>query len=364
VLPFTVLGAVSFLALGAALLGWSSGPTPAAINLQIALARTAIEPSFAFHVADHNINTLNGFTYSGHDVNGRWQAPDRVVVTSVPADGGQTATVIAIGTAEYVTGIAGLQGRSQIEPYQSDPFLVNAPTLSALPPFGMVASADDVTQHGDTYDFTVPTIGLPYGWVAYAPLSKSGTRASIPEGPDTPTYPQARNTRMRAVVKDGIIVSLSLPTGISGPHTHLGGPEVWTVSHIGSTAPIRLPAADALTCHSGSVRLSASLAAAPASLCVYLGTTVTITFDSRRGGIGEAGPWATPSVMVEHPSILSPTSQEMHGHQLTARFVAAGLGATEISASFDEECTASEQSPPCTIPPQSSITVKVMVHGR
>jgi len=106
--------------------------------------------------------------------------------------------------------------------------------------------------------------------------------------------------------------------------------------------------------------VTASLAMLPPSVCVRTGATLTVTFDKSPGGVGGPGPWTIPPHAVEDPTILGLSSHSQRGHLLTAVLVATTPGSTTVSAHFDEECSG-PQTTPCTIPPQNTISVNVMV---
>ncbi len=128
-------------------------------------------------------------------------------------------------------------------------------------------------------------------------------------------------------------------------------------------SPFFTPAPDAAPhpgCHSGASSLTSSLATLPPSVCVHTGATLTVTFDKSRGGIGRPGRWTIPPVSVDDPSVLRLSSTSERNYLLTAVLMAAAPGTTTVSAHFDEECSGA-QITPCTIPPQSAITVNVMV---
>jgi hypothetical protein len=112
-------------------------------------------------------------------------------------------------------------------------------------------------------------------------------------------------------------------------------------------------------CQSGSVSVTAPLDGAPASVCVYAGSTLTVTFDKSGSGMGIPGPWAVPPIRQDSP-ILGLTSTSPGGSRLTAVFSADTPGATMVYASFDENCSAGDETP-CTIPPLGSIALDVTV---
>jgi len=87
---------------------------------------------------------------------------------------------------------------------------------------------------------------------------------------------------------------------------------------------------------------------------------LTVTFDKSKGGLGVPGPWTVPPLGVVGRSILMLSSSSPSGQFLTAVLEAGTPGVTTVSAHFDEECS-SNDSTPCTIPPQSAINVDVTV---
>jgi hypothetical protein len=179
---------MSLLALGAAILGYTTGPSNAAIDLQIALSRTEAATSFTFHIADSshfhddNSTSLDGTT-------GTWEEPYQLQIRSVPGGGYYSSVTFSYGVAT------------------------------------------DVTRHGNHYTFVVPKLMI-HG-VAVEPLpSERGAASSPTVAVDTP---------MEVFVKDGEVVSVSFPKGINGARKHLLDPTMWTLAHFDSAPPVRLP---------------------------------------------------------------------------------------------------------------------------
>jgi hypothetical protein len=113
-------------------------------------------------------------------------------------------------------------------------------------------------------------------------------------------------------------------------------------------------------CHSGSFSVTVSLAMPPPSMGLHAGATLTVTFDKSTGGLGVPGPWTVPPLDVVDRSILMLSSSSPSGQLLTAVHETGTPGVTTVSAHFDEECS-SNDSTPCTIPPQSAINGDVTV---
>jgi hypothetical protein len=152
------------------------------------------------------------------------------------------------------------------------------------------------------------------------------------------------------VLASGALALAGCSTGISGmgggPPTIKAAPTVET-----SSWPTK--------CVHGSVSLSVVHLQNPA-ICLWIGTTLTLTFDKRHQGIGEPGPWSVPPVSSLSPSIASVLSRRKSGDFLKARTHADAVGSTSIEAYFDQECSEPDSSP-CTIPPATWFTVPVKV---
>jgi hypothetical protein len=232
-LPFGLLGTMAALALGAALLGIFGGPTLAAINLQIAVARTAAEPSFTFHVS----NTVRQFAQKPTLLRdrsvGTWQAPDRLSLRSSSGDQAYGSSVtITIGTHQYQSHPNGGADTIDISPFVANSLSIADGPIFGLPPLGAAATATNVTHHGDRYSFVVPHMTLPIGWVAYAPLSQKTSQVH---------FPVAVNTPMTATIRNGLIVQISFPHGIHGNKGPVLGKSTWTLSNFGTAPAIQNP---------------------------------------------------------------------------------------------------------------------------
>jgi len=235
VLPVGLLAMMSLLTLASALLAIFTGPSLAAVDLQIAEARTSAVSSFNFHLADSNpVGIGKVKTYRVSDF-GTWQSPDRMKITSTGLGGAGQSTIVVNGSLVHLPNSSGYHGHIQFRIGQTTPFETNGVPLFGIPPLGLVTKATDVVQSGDIYTFKVPVADLPYGWVAYAPLSGNGEVAA------GVSSPKAYDTTMTAVVRNGVIVTLSFPEGVHGGRVRIGGPEVWTLSRFSSAPTVTLP---------------------------------------------------------------------------------------------------------------------------
>jgi hypothetical protein len=79
---------------------------------------------------------------------------------------------------------------------------------------------------------------LPFGWVAYAPLSQSTSGYS---------FPVVTNTAMMATVKNGRVVAISFPGRIRQQRALTLSHLRYTLSDFGSAPPVRLPVVNAAT---------------------------------------------------------------------------------------------------------------------
>jgi hypothetical protein len=228
--PYAFLGVMSALALAAALLALATGPSLNQIDLQIAVGRTAAEPNFNFTTTEQVKVHIARLTTTRLEVTGTWQAPDTVRLRSSGNGGYQSITI---------TGI---------DPYNFGPlygfFEVTSPSSKAgsstdddeplieLPPLGAIASAGDVSLHGDDYSFTVPKLTLPFGWVAYAPLAKKAS---------APTYPMSIDAHMSALVHNGRVVSITYVSGEGIQSPGDGADLHWVLFDFGAVPPIKAP---------------------------------------------------------------------------------------------------------------------------
>jgi hypothetical protein len=134
-LPFALLGVMSVLALGAALLALATGPSLNQIDLQMAVARTAAAPSFDFTITN-NVGIKIGRNVSQRlHIEGTWQAPDRV---RTQASGGATyrsTVTIIVGSKQYVSSPKGTT-ELRIPSSLADPLSISDGPLYGLPPLG------------------------------------------------------------------------------------------------------------------------------------------------------------------------------------------------------------------------------------
>jgi hypothetical protein len=142
----------------------------------------------------------------------------------------------------------------------------------------------------------------------------------------------------------------------AGVSVATGAPVSLTVSD-GISAPPSTAVAPS-TCASGNVAYTPS--AEPSSICVRVGSTLTVTFISS-GGWSGYGQWGRWPPTISDSSILRGDSWGSSGKTATAVFGAAGTGTATVTASFDVRCAPSDTTP-CTVPPEEfhNLTVTVV----
>jgi hypothetical protein len=233
---------MSALGVGAAFLGLFTGPSLASINLQIAQARTVAASSFTFVLSNTSRRSSEFPGMSETTESGTWQAPDHLQAIAVDRNGDGSSVIVVDGATFSESSRPGTHDSSasnnvvKIHFKNAPPLTPYAPNLEPLfgiPPLGVVSQATNVVCDGNTYIFEAPVVDQSFGWVAYAPLSRSTSGVTLE------TNRTAHDVLMKAVVKDGDIVSLSYPDGLPGSN----GPVVWTLSHFGSSSLIATPSA-------------------------------------------------------------------------------------------------------------------------
>jgi hypothetical protein len=119
------------------------------------------------------------------------------------------------------------------------------------------------------------------------------------------------------------------------------------------TSPSSVPPPS--NCQSGSVSLT--VASPSSSICLRVGTTLTVTFDSSASGPN--GGWLGPAD-VYPSSIVDVASGSPSGMQLPATVKALAVGSATVRAYFSQQCSSGD-STPCTVPPQGVLQLSVTV---
>jgi len=118
------------------------------------------------------------------------------------------------------------------------------------------------------------------------------------------------------------------------------------------TAPVSAP-----TCSSGKVAYTQS--AGSGSICVTVGSTLTVTFVSS-GGWSGYGSWSRSPPTISDNSVLQGHSYGSSGKSATAVFDAVGTGTATVTAQFDVTCAPTDTTP-CTVPPTAFQVLTVTV---
>jgi hypothetical protein len=223
-MPFLLVGLLFLIAVGAAVLGQSNSPSPSSRTaIQAATAQTMGASSFVFHTA--------AYGYSDPELTDRtnvgiWRSPDRLEVSSLVLH--RTSTFI--GPAAYVTAPRGY-AKLHYNVFDLNPFTGPFAWVTGLPALGLLNDAKTTAIYGNTYEATIPEIRMRSAWIAYAP--EGHTPSPRPLGP------VAYNTPVRVTLRNGYVVGLTFPNGITS-RTSDTPPFSWTFSRFG-TAPSVMP---------------------------------------------------------------------------------------------------------------------------
>ena len=172
-------------------------------------------------------------------------------------------------------------------------------------------------------------------------LSDAGLSPQVIAGMPSSRYPagtvSGSNPSAGVSVATGAPVSLTVSGGISAPPATAVAPS---------------------TCASGNVAYTPS--SEPGSICVRVGSRLTVTFISS-GGWSGYGQWSRWPPTISDSPILRGDSWRSSGKTATAVFSAAGVGTATVEASFDVRCAPSDTTP-CTVPPEEfhNLTVTVV----
>jgi hypothetical protein len=232
-LPLILLGALTLLTTGAAVVGAHLATSSDQLALQAALNNTMQAPNFRFIVSGafrDGLGLNRGVTVRGV---GTWQTPDRMRLNVNARDGGKTALTV-IGASVYEQRGHGSIARARLTPPLSYPFVIGDEATFSLPPIGDTTYATNIERHGDTYSFMTSRVLLNYGWVAYAPNSR---HAYVPEGLIH------LNVLTNVVVRNGFIVSISCPRGIPDGEQQEELSATWRLSDFGHAPRVVAPTA-------------------------------------------------------------------------------------------------------------------------
>ena len=111
-------------------------------------------------------------------------------------------------------------------------------------------------------------------------------------------------------------------------------------------APTTLP--NPSDCKTGTVSVNATVSMDPVPLCIRVGSVLDVTYGT--SWTPPFGSWSGPPTVTD-TSVLVRTSSRTTGKTMTATFNAVGVGATQVNATFSQQCAPTDTSP-CTIPPQ------------
>jgi hypothetical protein len=223
-IPFLLVGLVLLAAVGAAFLGQSNAPpSRSETAIQAAATQTMGASSFVFHTA--------AYGYSDPELTnqtniGIWQSPNRIEVSNVVLH----RTFTFIGTTVYVPARSGYT-KLRYNVFGMNPFTEPFSSLTGLPALGLLSDAKSIALHGNTYEATIPKIRMRSDWIAYAPEAKT---SSLP-----PPGPMAYNTPVSVVIRNGYVVRLTFPDGITSKKSETS-PFSWTLTRFG-TGPLVMP---------------------------------------------------------------------------------------------------------------------------
>jgi hypothetical protein len=329
----------------------------AALTASSLAARLGSSPFVSVHSApvvdDGHTIAVAAFSYDpgGHPVqvleysNGNW-----MTLAALPAPTGQ----FGIFPSTYVS-------------LTTDPVSVADVTGDGRPDFLITGSAADnvpgfvVSQDGGLWryiPFSGPYVTPPKDVIGGSPQFLGDSLVSDYDN-CIPDCAQGQNSAITWTY-DSSTGDFTAPD----PPGHTGSAVTTTTTAPATTADSGR-ASQALTptnCQTGPISVAVSLAVSPLPVCLYSGSTLTVTFNSSIGGLGVPGPWGDPPVQIEDPSVVRLTSSSTNGRRLTAVLATGMPGTTTVFAMFDEECATGEATP-CTIPPGSppidvNVTVK------
>ena len=215
-IPLLLVGLVFLVAVGAAVLGQSNSPSSSSrTEIQTAAAQTMGASSFVFHTA--------AYGYSDPELTNRsnvgiWQSPDRLEVSSHFLH--RTSTFI--GPTAYVPARSGYT-KLHYNVFDLSPFTGPFAWVTGLPALGLLNSAKSIAVHGNTYKATIPEIPMRSAWIAYAPEGRTPS-------PPLPA-PMAYNTPVSVVVRNGYVVRVTFPDGITSKKSSTP-PFSWTLSRV------------------------------------------------------------------------------------------------------------------------------------
>jgi hypothetical protein len=140
----------------------------------------------------------------------------------------------------------------------------------------------------------------------------------------------------------GTVTGSDPSAGVSVP---TGAPVSLAVADRGATPPST--PVDPSTCASGRVAYRPS--AETGSICLRVGSTLTVTFTSG-GGWSGYGQWSRWPPTITDSSTLRGLSWMSSGRTATALFRASDVGTATVTATFDVTCAPGDETP-CTVPP-------------
>ncbi len=186
----------------------------------------------------------------------------------------------------------------------------------------------------------------------------SGSSSQLPAGTVIASNPSAGGS-----VDRGSVVSLTVSSGPATtsasrpPSSSPGGPSGSSAGGAASpsTASPPSPSTAATTpsgqsnCPSGNVAYTES--SETGSVCVKVGSTLTVTFVST-GGRSGYGQWNSSPPTISDNSVLQGGLYRSSGKTATATFSVVGAGTATVTAQFDVTCAPADTTP-CTVPPEA-----------
>ncbi len=223
-IPFLLLVLVLLFAFGAAVLGQSNSPSSSSrTEIQAAAIQTMGASSFIFNTAAYGYSDPQ---LTNHTNVGIWQSPNRLEVSSHFLN----RTSVFIGARAYVSARNGYT-KLHYNVFDLGPFTVPFAWVAGLLALRLLSNARTIAVHGSTYEATVPDIPMRSAGTAYAPVGQT------PSPP--PAAPMAHNTPVDVVIRNGYVVRLTFPDGITNGKSYAAALS-WTLTRFGA-APSVVP---------------------------------------------------------------------------------------------------------------------------
>jgi hypothetical protein len=254
-----------------------------------------------------------------------------------PTIGGLTSEQIStIRAADAIIKSSGFAGKTTLVSVDSEGYIREQKTQYTLPDGSMVTEDTILSNFGCAGTVLVPgqagTSSPPAGCVSPDTASAASTTTPSTDSVPQPSTPTTANT---SVPPTSVVPTTLAPTPV----------------------PTTQPSSS--NCVTGSA--STSVQTPSSSICIDVGTTLTVTFDYSHVSTGPVGGWIGPAE-TDNSSVASLTGSAAHGTRLVATVKAIAPGTATLSGYFSQECSVGD-STPCTAPPQGVLRLAIDVDG-